>query len=184
MNHRSEIDLLSGARQFDKAILTEIYDLYSPGLFAYAFRLMGESAAAEDCVSETFTRFLNALRNGGGPVDHLQAYLYRVAHNWITDRYRREPLAPLELDENFTTQSDDHLENHVAQNIEIHKIHQALRALTPEQRLVITLRFFEGWDTLQVAAATQRPVGAVKALQFRGVAALRRALNMDEVLDE
>jgi len=95
----SEKKLLKLARRFDQQTLGEIYDQYSPGLYRYAMRLLGNVDLAEECVAETFSRFLHALRGGGGPQDHLQAYLYRVAHNWITDQWRRQPPPPMQLDE-------------------------------------------------------------------------------------
>ena len=84
-------ELLRRARKFDQQALAEIYDSYSTGLFGYALRLLGDTNLAEECVAEAFTRFLNALHSGKGPKDHLKAYLYRIAHNWITDYYRRHP---------------------------------------------------------------------------------------------
>ena len=94
----SEHELLQRAHRFDRQALGEIYDKYSPGLYCYAMRLLGDVDLSEECVAETFNRFLRALRRDGGPQNHLQAYLYRVAHNWITDRWRRQPLpfVPLE----------------------------------------------------------------------------------------
>ena len=85
----SEQELLTQAGQFDSRALAEIYDLYSPRLYRYAMRLLGDDCAAEDCVSETFSRFLKALQAGKGPRDYLQAYLFRTAHNLVVDHYRR-----------------------------------------------------------------------------------------------
>jgi DNA-directed RNA polymerase specialized sigma24 family protein len=42
--------------------LAEIYDLYSPRLYRYAVRLLGDACTAEACVAETFSRFLLAIR--------------------------------------------------------------------------------------------------------------------------
>src|SRR5512138_184862 len=106
MNTRSEQDLLNGARALDMQALAAIYDRYSPGLYAYAMRLLGDECQAEDCVAETFSRFLKSLRAGQGPEEHLQAYLYRIAHNWITDLYRRQPPPPFELDENLRAEHE------------------------------------------------------------------------------
>ena len=36
----------------DEDTLAAIYDTFSPGLFRYACRLLGDSATAEDCVAE------------------------------------------------------------------------------------------------------------------------------------
>jgi RNA polymerase sigma-70 factor (ECF subfamily) len=184
MNHHNETDLLHGARELNAGILAEIYDLYNPGIFAFAYRLLGESSAAEDCAAETFTRFLKTLQSGMGPSDHLQAYLYRIAHNWITDRFRREPVPMLELDENIPNHSAENLENQMEEVQALNEIQTALRSLTADQRQVIALRFVEGWGTDQVATAMQRPAGAIKALQHRALAALRNKLTITEVKDE
>jgi RNA polymerase sigma-70 factor, ECF subfamily len=170
----TEQDLLQQAQAFDHDALAVIYDRYSPGLHRYALRLLGDDCQAEDCVSETFSRFLKALRSGQGPRDHLQAYLYRIAHNLITDIYRRQPPPPLDLDERMV--DGDSLRPERASDLRLaqDQIRLALRSLTPEQRQVITLRFIEGWENEEIAAALQKPVGAVKSLQHRAMNTLRK----------
>jgi RNA polymerase sigma-70 factor, ECF subfamily len=153
--------------------LGEIYDCYSPGLVRYATRLLGESELAEECVAETFSRFLKALRKGGGPSDSLQAYLYQTAHHWITDYYRRQPPPTYSLDETFASNLDDPAQSAV-ENIEREQVRAALMRLTPEQREVVVLRYLEGWENPEVAALLDKPVGAIKALQHRALDALRR----------
>jgi len=171
----TEAHLLARARSFDEEALAAIYDQYSPGVYRYARRLLSDASLAEDCVAETFIRFLQALSGGGGPQDYLQAYLYRVAHNWITDVYRRQPPPPLELRENHPAGNHD-LETLAGQALERARVQAALVRLTAEQRQVVTLRFLEGWGPEEVARAVQKPVGAIKALQHRALAALRRML--------
>ncbi len=172
-------DLLPRARQFDERALTEIYTALNRPLFAYAYRLTGECTAAEDAVAETFRRFLLALRNGGGPREHLRAYLYRTAHNFITDSYRRQRFSVLPLDE--TLQADEAADP--AEAAPAHwaeaRARAALWQLTAEQRLVMTLRYFEGLSNDEVAAALGKPVGAVKALHHRALDALRRVLSAE-----
>lgn len=177
----SETELLQRAHAFDRQALAEIYDLYSPGLYRYALRLLGEASAAEDCVAETFSRFLHALRGGKGPREYLQAYLYRVAHNWITDQYRRQPPASLELDEQQPDSAADP-EEAAARRIRQARLRQALRRLTPDQQQVIALKYLEGWENEQIARALRKPVGAVKSLQHRALARLQRDLRNEKLL--
>ncbi len=176
MGNLKEDDLLRGARAFDQQVLAEIYDRYSTPLYRYAMRLLGEVVPAEECVAETFTRFLQALRAGKGPQDHLQAYLYRIAHNWITDYYRRQPPPALALDEEWGVDRDAHPGRLVEGRYAQERVRLALRALTPEQRQVVVLRFLEGFGNEMVAAALDKPLGAVKALQHRALGTLRRLL--------
>ncbi len=171
---QSEQDLLHHARAFDMQALAEIYDLYNPGLYGYAMRLLGDECLAEDCVSETFSRFLKSLHAGQGPTEHLQAYLYRIAYNWITDHYRRKPM--LELDEDVLAKEEDRTEAQVDRRLQQERVRNALRLLTPDQRQVIILRFLEEWENDEVSAAVQKPSSAVRALQYRALASLRRWL--------
>lgn len=172
----TEKKLLKRARALDKAALEQIYDYYSPGLFRYAVRLLNDSDQAEDCVSETFSRFLKAIQRGGGPKNHLQAYLYRISHNWITDYYRRKSKIPISLDEtddtnlNLTVQMDRR--DVFLQN----QARDAIMNLTSDQRQVIVLKYFEGWTNAEIAVLLEKPVGAVKSLQHRALNALRRTL--------
>ncbi len=168
--------LLKKARQYDQNALAEIYDLYSNALFAYAFKHVGKSQVAEDLVAETYSRFLKALERGGGPKDHLKAYLYRITHNLITDSYRREPPPSLELDEELLPDEGANPSSVVAEIQDADRVRNALRLITPEQSQVITLRFLEGWSSLEVAQALNKSLGSVKALQHRGLAALQRIL--------
>jgi RNA polymerase sigma-70 factor (ECF subfamily) len=180
---QNEIKLLEKARKFDQEAWAEIYDCYNPGLYAYAYRLLGDADQAEDCVAETFHRCLVAMRGGGGPQDHLQAYLYRIAHNYITDIYRRQPLPPLLLDEELH-QADVNTEGDALLSLTRQQVRAALTRLTDEQRQVVSLKFYEGWDNADIASALNKPIGAVKSLQVRALASLRRLLIPAAELDE
>lgn len=171
-----EQELLTQAGQFDTRALAEIYDLYSPRLYRYAMRLLGDSSAAEDCVSETFSRFLKALRAGKGPRDYLQAYLFRMAHNLVVDHYRRQPMTE-ELDDDLP--QIENTEETAALNLSQHRMRIALQQLTEDQQQVVTLKFLEGWDNEAVAKALNKPVGAVKSMQHRALAQLKKLL-LDE----
>ena len=174
---KNETKLLQLARQYDQQALVEIYDLYSPALYRYAVRLLNNPDLAEECVAESFSRFLSALRNNGGPQTNLRAYLYRVAHNWITDQYRRQiPHEPVdEIDQHPDPGSTT--SKIVDEQLEREKIHRAIRRLTPDQRQVVTLKFLEGWSNAEIAKSINKPVGAVKSLQHRALQALRQRLT-------
>lgn len=168
--------LLKGARAFDQDALAKIYDVFSDALYAYAYKHVGTAQVAEDIVAETFRRFLTALERGGGPQDHLRAYLYRITHNLITDLYRREPPPAQELDEERLVEEGPGPAGMLDERQESERVRQALRLLTPEQRQVVILKYLEGWSSEEIAQTMEKSLGAVKALQHRGLAALQRIL--------
>lgn len=180
-----EIALLRRARQLDEQALAEIYDTLSPAIFGYSMRLLGDADLAEDCVAETFSRFLNALHNGGGPQNYLRSYLYRVAHNWITDRFRyARPELPLDQELEIPANEDAQPHTNIADEMEKQELRVALALLTPEQRQVVTLKYLENLENAEIAQALQKPIGAVKSLQHRALATLRRILESAELPEE
>ncbi len=172
---------LPRAYQLDPQALTEIYEALSPPLYRYAYRLLGHTCDAEDIVAEAFHRLLLALQRGHGPREHLSAYLYRIAHNLIVDRYRKQPLAEVELDEALAAADDDDPHEVAAQRSTQTVARLALWRLTVDQRQVILLKYFEGLSNEEVAATLDKPVGAIKSLQHRALEAMRRSLTLDQI---
>ena len=177
MRSFTERELLERAQRFEKEALAEIFDCYNACVYRYAMRLLGDPEMARDCMAETFSRFLNALQRGVGPQEYLQAYLYRIAHNWITDYYRSKAPHSLPLDPGLPSDPAQEPPEVVAGAMEIQQVRSALALLTPDQRQVITLKYLEEWENEDIARALNKPVGAVKSLQHRAIDALRRLLR-------
>lgn len=169
---------LPGVRRLDPESLGAAYDALSPALFRYAYRLLGDTQLAEDVVAETFSRLLVAIRHGGGPREYLGAYLYRVAHNLAMDHHRQVPGLP--LDEAALPGPEEPADHSEAEG-DRRAARQALWRLTSDQRQVIVLKFFQGLSNEEVAAALDKPVGAVKSLQHRALDSLRRMLGDERI---
>jgi RNA polymerase sigma-70 factor (ECF subfamily) len=163
-----------------KQDLIEIYEQHNPGIYRYAIRLLGDKTTAEDCVSETFSRFLQAIRLGGGPTENVRAYLYRVAHNWITDFYRRQPLPELSLEIDEQVEPGSNPAAKVSEAMEREQVRVALLRLPSEQQQIIQLRFLEDWSHEEVAQVLGKTVDSTRSMQYRGLVSLRRMLIEDE----
>ena len=169
-----EQKLLQLATQLNTRALAEIYDAYSSGIYRYAMRRLGDAAVAEDCAAETFARFLKALQEQRGPREHLQAYLYRIAHNWIVDSYRNNEQTS-ELSDTLRSEADIP-EDEAAKNIRQKQVRKAIRSLTPDQQNVVALKYLEDWCNEEIACALHKPVGAVKSIQHRALKSLQKLL--------
>ena len=168
----TERDLLIQARDLDRVALAEIYDCFSPRVYRYAFRLLGDACLAEDCVAETFSRFLHSLHDGKGPREHLQAYLFRTAHNLVVDQYREAVAEELGDGVPDLTNVEADASNHVRQQ----RVRTAIQELSVAQQQVIALKFWEGCENEEIACVLHKPVGAVKSLQHRALAHLQKIL--------
>jgi RNA polymerase sigma-70 factor (ECF subfamily) len=172
--------IMAQAKPLDKQDLVDIYEDFSPAIYRYAVRLLGDPETAEDCVSETFSRLLQAIHAGGGPKDNVRAYLYRVAHNWITDHYRRNRETARLVDQEEPVDFNNNPSQLVADDLERQHVRKALFLLPPEQQQVIALRFLEGISHDEVAVILNRTVEATRALQYRALTTLRHLLREDE----
>ncbi len=179
-----ESQLLKRARDLNEEALTWIYQNYHDAIYRYVYHHLGQPQTAQDVTSDVFRRFLQALRNGGGPTRQFSAWLYRVAHNLIVDELRRQKHRNHEsLDGTLgdvlraDTESLDEL---VGKTVTAERVRHALLALTEEQRQVVVLKFLQGMSNAEVAKITGKTVGAVKALQHRGLHTLRAQLVAPE----
>jgi RNA polymerase sigma-70 factor (ECF subfamily) len=180
MRNNPDQAILERAKRFEAQALEEIFDHYSPGIYRYAFRLLGDTELARECMAETFSRFLTVLKRESGPDTYLQAYLYRIAHNWVTDFYRSKIPPSLPLDDQARANPVEQPEQKFSAEMTNQQLRLALTLLTPDQRQVIVLKYLEDWENDAIALSLNKPVGAVKALQHRALEALRRILTRNE----
>lgn len=172
----NEIEILQKAQKYDLNTLAWVYDNYSPAIYRYAYRLLGSDQNAEDCVADTFLKLLVALDKGRGPKENLKAYLFRSAHNWVVDYYRRKSTNESELKDEDRDNVED-IETTTENRLRIEQTMKSMEKLTREQREVLHLRFGEGFPNEMVAIIMKKPCGAIKSLLHRGTVALRRDLE-------
>ncbi len=175
-----EGELLRGARSLDEMALGAIFDIYYPLLYRYIYHHTGQQATAEDLTAEVFARMLEQLADGQGPRRHLRGWLYRVAHNLVIDESRRRVHRDHEpLDDGIAIAEAD-VEAQTEMAMWRQEARAALEALTPKQRAVIILKYLEGYGNREVSRILEMSVGAVKSLQHRALAAMRRQLETGE----
>jgi RNA polymerase sigma-70 factor, ECF subfamily len=169
-----ELQLIEQAQAGDPEAFTEIYQRYQPKIYRYFAFCVSNRATAEDLTSEVFVRLVEHIDDFDYRGRPLLAWLYTIARNLITDHYRREGRSQaFPLDESLVADSPDPVQSaHYA--MQETQLAEALQDLTEDQRQVLLLKFFEDMDNPTAAEVLGKSVGAVKALQHRGLAALAR----------
>ncbi|MCX6031504.1 MAG: sigma-70 family RNA polymerase sigma factor [Chloroflexi bacterium] len=171
--------LLDRAAQAEPAALGELYDQYANRIYSYIYHRVGSADLAEDLTGQAFMRMLEAVRTGRGWQTSFSGWLYRIAHNLVIDHYRRGHRASFVDIEDTTTlkaTTGDPLRA-VESRLNSERLRAALSQLTEEQAQVIVLRFLEEQSIAEVAAMLNKTEGAIKALQYRAVLALRRVMQ-------
>jgi RNA polymerase sigma-70 factor (ECF subfamily) len=179
----SSVELVTLARQGEAEAIGALYDLHCQAVFRYFQARLGHQQAAEDLTGEVFRRMLTGLPDYRGIDLPFRAWLFRIAHNLLVDHYRRESnhvVVPLRETENIHEEDSDPALA-VEQKLTMEHAFQALSDLEPSQRDALALRFLSGLSLKETAFAMGKTEDAIKALQRRGLAALRLSLEMQEV---
>ncbi len=179
-----ERDLLNRARSLDESALGTVFDTYYPLLYRHIYYHVHHQETAQDLTAEVFARMLAQFSDGQGPKHNLRAWLYRVAHNLVVDESRRRVHRDHDSLDEHTVSTDEDLEAQTQTSILWEQAREALMELTPNQRTVIILKFLEGYDNKEISRIMEMRVGAVKALQHRGLASMRRHLDSAGVMEE
>lgn len=178
-----EDELLSRATEFDERAIAEIYARYEGKIYAFLYRRVGDEALAEDLTAHVFLKMLEAIRNGHTWRTSFSGWLYRIAHNLLVDHYRdcaKQTYVPLDDAPVLTTTQYNPVR--IAESrLEIERLRAAIRRLTDDQALVISLRFIERCSINEVAEMLDKTEGAVKALQHRALATLHQLLENEEL---
>jgi RNA polymerase sigma-70 factor (ECF subfamily) len=169
--------VVTRAQQGDSAALAALYDQHYGLIYGYLRARLGDRQAVEDLTGEVFQRMLTGLaayRPQGLP---FRAWLVRIAHNLLVDHYRRAGRGlVVEWDERLPAASPD--PTHEAEhNLTLEQVYRVLAGLDEHQREAVTLRFLSGLSLRETALALGKTETAIKALQRRGLAALRQALR-------
>jgi RNA polymerase sigma-70 factor (ECF subfamily) len=179
MSEASHPELVARAQRGDPQALGALYDDHHQALFRYFWSKVGSRELAEDLTADVFMRMLTALpryHDTGAP---FRAWLYGIARHRLVDHYRKQGqrdfvgLEHAEIVDESGPNDPLMLTEH---RLSMEHLQQALTRLSEPQREVVTLRFLSGLSLHEVAQVVNKSEQAVKALQHRGLAALRLAL--------
>jgi len=182
MQNFDEHQALDGLRNLDSQIIGAVYDKYFPDIYRYVRYRLNDEQLAEDIASDVFVRLLEAVRNKRGPQTNLKAWLFATASHAVVDHLRRTYRRPAESLPEDLLDLDSMPHDIFDQMEQKRNVQRAYAMLTTDQQHVLALRFGQGYSLEETAAMLRKNVNAVKALQFRALAALQR--NIEEMNDD
>jgi RNA polymerase sigma-70 factor, ECF subfamily len=179
MPNLSSLEVLALAQRGNEEAIGALYDAHCQAVFRYFQARLGEQHTAEDLTGEVFRRMLTALPQYRIKDLPFRAWLFRIAHNLLVDHYRRESrrtMVPLKEAENVREEEIDPA-SVIEHKLTMEHAYQALSDLEPSQHDVLALRFLSGLSLKETALALGKTEDAIKALQRRGLIALRLSLT-------
>ncbi len=151
-------------------MIDELYDSLYQELTGWCTAMAGSRTQAEDLVQEAFLR---AMLNTGLlqelDAGKRRAWMYRTVKNLYIDRKRREA---------FETMVEQMPEEGI-EDAEYAQVDDAqlLAVLTPEERMLFTLRYLEGYNSAELGKIFDLPSGTVRSRLSDARSRLRQSLE-------
>jgi RNA polymerase sigma-70 factor (ECF subfamily) len=172
---------LNAARGGEAWALECIYQRHSPRVAGYlrSHGVPDVGGATNDVFLRVFTR----LTTFEGDEDGFRSWMFTIAHHLMVDELRRAARRPKIAD---VASIEEHVpggdtEEDALAGMGRQRIEALLARLSTDQRAVVLLRVVEDLSIEQVPRALGKRPTAVKALQHRALATLRRLLVDEEV---
>lgn len=176
----SDEDLVKLAAEGDREAFGALYRRYVKQIYNYILYRVQHVQEAEDLTSRVFFRALRNIHRFEYRGLAFSAYLYRIAHNlvsnWHRDQHRSRTIP---LEEVPPPRSDTHTHPDILLVEEERRelILEAIRRLPPERQQLLILKFVDGLSNAEIAQIMGRTERAVKSLYHRTLVALREILE-------
>ncbi len=130
-----------------------LLERYGDKVYGLVMRLLGDETEAAEVTQEAFVHAYTHLGEYRGEA-HFSSWLFRIAYNAALMHLRRQKTAPLPIDEQLVGRvSDDEADAVLAEIKEqrIELLEAALQRLSPNDHALVTLFYYEGRSTKEIA---------------------------------
>lgn len=158
-----------------------IYEFLAPRVTGY-LRLRG-AADPEGLANEVMLGVFQGLPSFEGDVEAFRSWVFTIAYRRVVDDRRRRSARPdtSELTEGHGAAPGGDVEHEALAQLEDERLRALIEELRPDQRDVLLLRLVADLSVEETAEAMGKRPGAVKMLQRRALAAIRRRLSVESV---
>ena len=176
----SDAPLIERLQRHDPQALAELYDRYGRLVYSLILRVVRDTGVAEDLVQETFMRVWNRAQGLDAQKGSIGPWLLAVARNRAIDYLRsaggRERNS-LEFEETDHPALYVDMERDILSSDKARRVKTAVEKLSPRQREVIELAYFEGLSQTEMAERMGQPLGTVKTWVRAALKNLRHELG-------
>ena len=153
--------------------ITQFYQEHHRRLYNISFRILRDSAEAEEVMQDTILKFVSTTASFSSDAQ-ISAWLARTCIRASIDRLRRRQRRDAFLEDFGRDQSSD---AGLEESLSVEQIRAAMDALPEPYRLVLTLVLIEGLDYGEIADLTGKKEPTLRSLYSRGRTKLIGMLN-------
>jgi len=174
-------ELAERLKRREPQAMADLYDRYGRIAYVLIFRTVRDGGVSEDLVQETFLRVWNRVQGFDPEKGALGPWVLTVARNRAIDYLRSvdgrmsQNVVELETRENPALFAN--LESEILNSDQARRLRSAFEKLTPNQKVVIELAYYEGLSQTEMAERMKQPLGTVKTWVRTALRTLREELG-------
>lgn len=179
---RSDVQLMLDVKAGDDASFNLLLQKYRTPLINFLFRMVRDSATAEDLAQEVFLRVYRA-RKQYSPSAKFTTWLFRIATNLALNSVRDNRHRQMDVSIDAPVEEDEaplqlparemRIDQHMIERDRAEFIRQAISSLPEKQRVAVLLHKYEEMDYAEIARILECSESALKSLLFRAYETLR-----------
>jgi RNA polymerase sigma-70 factor (ECF subfamily) len=154
---RTDEDLMLAWAAGDPGAFEQLYARHRGPLYRFLLRELRDAALADELFQDVWQNVIGA-RSRWRPEASLRTWLFRIAHNRLTDHWRAQPRRPLTGEDaarHIAEQPDPDTPERALSDFEQRRqLQRALEALPDEQREVLRLRLEHELSLEEIAEIT------------------------------
>jgi RNA polymerase sigma factor (sigma-70 family) len=150
---------------------TELYNRYSPQVYAYCRRFLGSTDEAQDVFQETFIKFHQIIEQKQGLTNAVGLMLKIARNQCLNSKRKIIPTVPFE--EYMTLGNENRNESDELLNM----IKIGIDLLPDDLRELFVLREYDGMSYIEIAEITGQNMNTIKVKLFRAKKKLRKILE-------
>lgn len=165
----------------NKPQFAKIYDNYVDKIYRFCYLKVNSREDAEDLTSETFLKLLNHFKENKEEIKNIQAFVYQIARNLITDYYREKGKSPLPLEEDLLKEGEIPRELAPQKSLildsDMKEVSRALIKINPDLADLVIWHYIDGLSIPEISKINGKPEGTNRVALHRALQTLKRELE-------
>lgn len=183
--------LIARVGQGDTAALGTLYDRYAATILGIALKIIGDRAAAEDVLRETFWQVWQSALTYQLKEGSLRGWFFKIIRDLAVDAYRQRGVRSQGMTETADANptlgqpSDPHIDipDQANSSLKGRQVRNALMSLPREERQVIEMSYFYKMTRQEIAEATGESLDTIHTRARLGLKKLHEELERGKGLE-
>jgi RNA polymerase sigma-70 factor (ECF subfamily) len=174
MQNKSEPELIAQSLNGDHDAYAELINRYKNALYYHCFAIVKDEAASQDLAQETFVTAFYSLGRYNDKY-RLSTWLFKISTNKCLNYLKKRSKEYAAEDKIIQSIASPH--KGPAAEYADSELHEAVEALKPQYRAVISLYYWQGLSYQETAQAMGAPINSVRVWLKRAKQELRKELS-------